>query len=237
MILNKTILGVCLCAFTCLAFGEVEAPTSRLYVGTHAQVRKTGFDKKFGKSIMRKSHQQGHYFIGFRLSDNFAIEISRESMISKNKITSLHEGQIFNGIPIPKNLSPSIFSTKMNLMAINLDLVFYKQIFDIIPLSFVPSVGISHITIKIARDNFHCGNFVGKTPSRIFNKSFLALKPSGALQYDFLNGLSLRTSVSFVNTNGQQLKTSDGHMFNLRNKPRINLKNSCLFGIGFVMNL
>jgi len=237
MILNKTILGVCLLSMTSVAFCETEVPKSRFYLGSHAQVRKTDFDKKFGQAIMRKSHNQFHHFIGFKISENFAIEVSREAMISKSKKTTLMEGQMFNGIPIPKNLAPSLFSTNMKLKAINLDIVLYKQLFDDIPLSFVPSIGISHITIEVTRDNLHCGNFSGKIPTRVFNKSFLSLKPSAALQYDFENGFSLRTSASFINTNGTKLTTHDSHMFKLKAKPRVNLKDSCVFGVGFAVNL
>lgn len=237
MILNKTILGICLCTTTSLAFSWEEVSKSRLYLGTHAQVRHTAFDKKIGKEAMRKSHHQGQVFIGLKLSDNFAIEVSREAIISKCKNTTFTEGQMFNGIPIPKELSPLAFSAKINLKSMNLDMTFYKQIFEGIQLSFVPSIGISHITMKVTSDNIHSGNFNAKIPSRIFNKSFLALKPSAALQYDFENGFSLRTSVSFITTNGTTLKTKDSYMFNLRNKPHINLKDSCVFGIGFIVNL
>lgn len=237
MILKKIILGIGLFALAGSSFSSDESPKSKLYVGTHAQVRHTGFDKKFGKSIMRKKHNQGHMFIGFKLSDNFAIEVGRESMISKLNTTTLAEGQMFNGIPIPKDLAPSIFSTKMNLKAINLDMVFYQRIFDEIPLSFVPSIGISHITVDITRDNLHCGNFSNKIPSRIFSKSFFAFKPAAALQYDFSNGFSLRTSACFINTHGTKLRTKDSHTFTLRSKPRVNLKDSFVFGIGFTQSL
>jgi hypothetical protein len=235
--LKKTVLGLCLFALAGSAFSADESSKSKLYVGSHAQVRHTNFDKKFGRSIMRKVHNQGHIFLGFKLTDNFAIELGRESMIAKPKNTILAEGKMFNGIPISKELAPSMFNTKMSLKALNLDLVYYKQIFDGIPLSFVPSLGISHITINVTRDNLHCGNFSGKIPSRIFNKSFLALKPGAALQYDFEGGFSLRTSAAFVNTSGTRLHTTDSHTFKLRSKPRVNLKDSCVFGIGFTQSI
>jgi hypothetical protein len=237
MILNKTILGVCLLAMTGLAFCETDAPKSRIYVGTHAQMRYTDFDKKFGKAIMRKKHHQGHIFVGFKLNDNFAIEVGREGMVSKLNHTILSEGQMFNGIPIPKEFAPSEFVTNMQLKSMNLDMVYYMRLFDDIPLSFVPSIGISHITVDITRDTLQCGTFSNKIPSRIFNKSFLALKPSAALQFDCDNGFSLRTSVSFINTNGTKMKTKDSHTFKLRSKPRVNLKDSCVIGVGFVVNL
>lgn len=237
MILNKTILSICLCALAGSAFSSVEFPKSRLYVGTHAQLRYTGFDKKFGSAIMRKVHNQGNIFAGFKFSDNFAIEIGREVMVGKLKSTTLVEGQTFNGVPIPKELSPSIFMTNMNLKCNNLDMVFYKKIFDEIPLSFVPSIGISHITIDITRDNLYCGNFNNKIPSRIFNKSFFAFKPSAALQYDFENGFSLRTSATFINTYGTKMEAKDSQTLKLRNKPRVHLKDSFVFGLGFVCNL
>lgn len=235
--LKKTVLGLCLFALAGSAFGVEESSKSKLYVGTHAQVRHTNFDKNFGRSIMRKAHNQGHMFIGFKLTDDFAIEIGRESMVAKPKSTTLNEGQMFNGIPIVKELAPSVFSTKMNLKAINLDLVCYNKIFGELPLSFITSLGISHITINVTRDNLHCGNFNGKIPSRVFNKSFLAFKPGTALQYDFENGFSLRTSAAFVDTKGIHLHTNDSHTFKLRSKPRVNLKHSCVFGVGFTQSL
>lgn len=237
MILNKTILGVCLCAITGLALAELAAPESRMYMGTNAQVRYTNFDKKFGKAVMRKKHNQGHIFIGFKLSDDLSVEVGRESLVSRSKKTILTEGEVFNGIRIPKEFSPSAFVTNMNLKSMNLDMTYYIRMFDDIPISFVPSIGISHITVEISRENLYCGEFGNKIPERIFRKSFLALKPSAGLQYDFDNGFSLRTSISFIETRGQNLKTKDSHTFKLKNKPRVNLKDSFVIGFGFIVNL
>ena len=237
MILNKTILVVCLFSFAASAFSSSEISQSRFYVGANSQVRYMGFHKKFGDSIMRKVHQQGNIFVGFNLTDNLAIELAREVVLAKSNNVTLTEGQIFNGVPIPKELSPSEFMTKMKAKCLNLDLVLYQQIFDEIPLFFAYSIDVSHLTINISRDTLSCGNYTKKIPCRKMNKSFLALKPSTALQYDFENGLSLRTSISFVNTNGKKISSKDAASLKLKNKPRVYLKDSFVFGVGLILNI
>lgn len=236
MILNKTILCVCLCSFSASVLGEGNSRCG-LYFGANAQVRHTGFSKKFGDAIMRKVHNQGHIYVGFKLNDNLAIELGREAIASKSKNVTLFEGQIFNGVPIPAKFSPSEFSTKMKVKAFNIDFVFYQKIFDDMPLSFIPSVGINHSTIDIYRDNLSCGNVQNKNPRRKMHKSFLSIRPSAGLQYDFDNGFSLRASAAFVNTRGIQVTTRNLPSSKLTNRPRVHLKDSFVFGVGFNINL
>ncbi len=236
MILKKTILSICLCSFSALSFCE-DAPKSVVYFGSNAQVRYTGFAKEFGDAIMRKSHSQGHLYAGFKLSDDIAIEFGREEVYSRDKNVILLEGQVFNGVPIPKHFSPSEFITKMKLKAFNFDFVFYQRIFDDLPLSLVSSAGFSYTTIDIYRDSLSCGEIIKKPQRRKLHKSFLSLRPSVGLQYDFENGFSLRTSASFINTHGQKIFSKDIEAKKMINKPRVHLKDSFVFGVGFLIRL
>lgn len=239
MILKNTIFGVCLLSVMGLS-SATDLERGPVYFGAHAQIRHTNFDKNFGKTIMRKDHHQGHVFAGFRLSDDFSIEIGRESMVSKPKQTILVEGQVFNGVQIPGKLSPSMFCTNMKLKSTNVDFLYFNKISNDLNLFFVPSIGVSYVTVEIERETLKAGTFSQKIPTRFFKKSFLALKPSAALQYDFNNGFSIRTSASFINRdlcNGSKMKTRDHLLFNTKNKPRVNLKDSLVFGVGFLMNM
>lgn len=237
MILNKTILVICLFSFYSLAFSCDKDSKRVLYIGTNAQIRHSEFDRKFGSNTVRRSHHQGNVYLGFKLSENWAIEVGKESIFSKPKNSILVEGEILNGVPIPKDLSPSEFLTNLKINSYNLDFVFYKKLFENLPLSFIPSLGISHLTMEVSRDNLFCGNFKGKIPSRKMNKSFLAFKPSMGMQYDFINGFSIRTSVSFINTYGIRLESKDITSIKLQNKPKVKLKDSFVFGVGFLINL
>jgi hypothetical protein len=186
---------------------------------------------------MRKNNNQGNVYMGFKLNEHWGVEVWRESTFTKVKQVTLKEGEVINGMPLPDDLSPATFLTSLKTKGPHASIVFSHAIFNPMPINFVGSLGLSHVTIRAFRDNISFGK--GQLPgtSRLMKKSTLVLRPMAGLQYNFENGLSLRASFSWLNTSGKRIQSKDSDSLRMRNKPSVYLKDSFVSGVGFLVNI
>jgi hypothetical protein len=163
-----------------------------------------------------------------------AIEMGREETSSRTKHVSLKEGQSINGVPLPADLEPAFFKTKVKVRGPHIDFVLSKVISDTTPLRILGSIGISSLTIICDREAVALGRHSEPGPNRHMKKHSAALRVMGGLQYAFDNGIGIRASLSFVNTGGMVVKVKDSSA-KFQIVPKILPKDTLLLGLGVVI--
>lgn len=224
----KTSLALCL--FSSLAFAKNLNDYLEFYIGADSQVRSTRFEKGFGENLLHHKHPQGNIYIGFKLSDNIALEIGRESTMTKVCTSALVAGEECLGVQIPKSLAPVLFKTKLKIQAPHASLVFFYPLSNP-QIKLLGSIGIS--SIKGTAERQTISFFDGSIPAgtvRTMSKHKEVLRFMGGAQYLTRINIGFRGTVSFVKTRKIIIKKNDEHPS--IHIPMIKLKDSIVYGLG-----
>lgn len=172
---------------------------SHFYVGGDGQLRHMDYKANYGHNLFRDDQWGGNIYIGARINCNIGLELGFESSRTKHRITSLTEGEIVTGVPVPSDLSPAIFKNQAKISAPHINLIGFFPSCEGSKLLYVGSVGIAYARSEYTRRTLEMAGIPAQT-YRVFSESNLMPRVMGGLQYQFAENISVRGTLTWENT-------------------------------------
>lgn len=201
------------------------------YMGADAQIRRINFRNGYGKNLFQNNVPQGNLYFGVRLNEYFGVEAGYESTKGKSKLKSFSfvKGDISLGVKVPFDLS-ILYKTKIIIKGLHLDLVGFYPLYQGSNLEFIYYGGVAFFRGYGNRTIL----LVNEYPTHIVRVSENhrpILRMGSGLQYRLNDRISLRSTVTWINTSKISLETKDIPR-DAPLKPVVKLKDNINYSVG-----
>lgn len=208
---------------------KCEGFLSHFYIGGDGQLRHMDYKANHGHNLFRDDQWGGNIYIGARINCNVGVELGFEKTRTKHRVTSLTEGEIVTGVPVPPELAPAEFRNQANITAPHISLIGFFPTCQDSNLLYVGSIGIAWGKAEYTRRTLTMAGIPAQTYTA-FSESNLLPRVMGGLQYQFSDNLSVRGTLTWENTKVLHAESLLGTAFVSSVKP----EGSVIVGLGLV---
>lgn len=219
------LMALPLCFATTANAGLEDFCLPSFYIGADAELRHLPLKENYGDNLYHKQYAQGNFFIGLKGNDYIGVEAGFEATSPRKHTTTVQNGDILFGIPIPGNGS---VVTRARLRNFYTSLMGFIPIFDCDNLSWIVGIGLSNIKIRLE----NIGISGNKRNPLDLTQSKSVIRLVTGVQYLFAKHFGIRATFRYENT----AKFSNIQPLRSITAARAKANDSFICGVGIFFN-